>query len=165
MSRIGGKCPLTFSRLTCHLINLLLSGSGQCEREAAKQQSLQHSQSSRYTQLLKKIILLRYISKISSPQFQFPSYLTPSAASICTRGAPCVPARGSSVCPRSPAAPPSLSLSIPAPGLGNAPAELARGIQVVQRRAWSDKILTGFGIHLWRMTLVPQKSLWCTGNS
>lgn len=61
MFRIGGKCPLTFSCLTWHLINLLLSGSGQWEREAAQQQSLQHLQSSQHVQLLKKTILLNYI--------------------------------------------------------------------------------------------------------
>lgn len=91
MSRIGGKCPLTFSCLTCHLINLLLSGSGQWEREAAQQQSLQHLQSSRYAQLLKKIILLESISKISLPQFQLPSCVTPSCCQYLHTGCPVRP--------------------------------------------------------------------------
>lgn len=92
MSRIGGKCPLTFSCLTCHLINLLLSGSGQCEREAAQQHSLQHLQSSQYIQLLKKITLLEYIYKISLPLFRFASYLASFCCQYLYTGCP--------VCPR-----------------------------------------------------------------
>lgn len=132
MFRIGGKCPLTFSCLTCYLINLLLSGSGQCEREAAQQQSLQHLESSQYIQLLKKIILLKYIYKIVSICILSDFFLLP----IFAHEVPCVSLSvSSSVSPHSPGCTTKfVSLSIPALGLGNGSAEPGGGIQVVQRR-------------------------------
>lgn len=63
MSRIGGKCPLTFSCLPCHLINVLLSGSGSGSGGSTAAE-LQHSQSSLCIQLFKK-------SSCSSPFIRF----------------------------------------------------------------------------------------------
>lgn len=102
-----------------------------------------------------KIISLRHTHKVSLPLFQFASPLTP----CCQHSR--AGSRGSLAVPAVPSA-----LSAPSPYLLlRAGPRSPPGIQVVQRRVRSDKILTAFGIHLWRMTLVPQKSLWCTGNS
>lgn len=89
-----------------------------------------------------------------------------ASVSVCLSSKPSLPAlaAGSRGSPAVPAVPGALRAPSPYLLLRAGPRS-PPGIQVVQRRVRSDKILTAFGIHLWRMTLVPQKSLWCTGNS